>query len=192
MKTKFLLLVLYAVFVVTSLVYLSFARQWQTDSRLDPRTVAEIRASADTVTELEAAQRYARDAIILLEFRAPDHVLAGSLSRYYLLFALVASLPLAGYAGQTMRSKLFVDRPADMPRLVYWTLFGVSTRATAVRYMWLSVALAYVSAIAALFVTIGYLGLFSLVTAYLYQNAIKWVDTHAYWANKTNHPFAIG
>ena len=175
--------------MVTSLVYHTFAGQWQVDSLLDPRRIAELRATADTVTDLETAQQLARDSILLLELRAADHSLAGSLSRSYILFAVISTLPLVGYAGRSMRSKLFIDRPTEMPRLVYWTLFGVSTRATAVRYMWLSVALAYVSAVAALFVTIGYLGLFSLVTAYLYQNAVEWVDKNSYWANKTNPPF---
>lgn len=179
----------YAVFVVTSLVYHTFAGQWQVESRVDANRIAEIRAAADTVTDLATAQQFAKDSILMLEMRASDHLLAGSLSRSYILFAIISTLPLVGYAGQSMRSKLFIDRPAEMPRLVYWTLFGVSTRATAVRYMWLSVALAYVSALAALFDSIGYLGLFSLVTAYLYQNAVQWVDKHSYWANKTNPPF---
>ena len=189
MKTRSLLIGFYAIFVVTSLVYHSFARQWQIDSRVDPNRIAELRAATDTETDLDSAQQYARDSILILETRASDHLLAGSLSRSYILFAIISTLPLVGYAGQSMRSKLFIDRPKDMPRLVYWTLFGVSTRATAVRYMWLSVALAYVSAIAALFATIGYLGLFSLVTAYLYQNAVEWMDKNSYWANKTNPPF---
>jgi hypothetical protein len=191
LKTRFLLIVLYVGFVVTSLVYLWFANQWQAESRIDLHSIAELRANADAATDVKTAQQTAKDSILMLEMRAADQLLADSLSRLYLLFALVSTLPLVGYAGQTMRSKLFINRPEDMPRLVYWTLFGVSTRATAVRYMWLSVTLAYVSAVAALFVTIGYLGLFSLVTAYLYQNAIQWVDKNSHWANKTNHPFPL-
>lgn len=58
--------------------------------------------------------------------------------------------------------------------------------------MWLSVALAFVSAAVSLITPIGYLGLFSLVTAYLYQYAIEWVDKNAYWANQTRVPFPMG
>lgn len=136
-KTKFLLLVLYAAFVVAALVYLFFARQWQADSRLDPQIVADIRAAADTVTDLETAHRYALGMrsycsnsgrrITASPVRSPG---------YYLLFAFIAPLPLAGYAGQTMRSKLFVNRPVEMPRLVYWTLFGVYDSATGATACW--------------------------------------------------------
>lgn len=189
MKTQYLLLVLYAGFVATSLGYLMFVSQWQVDRRIVPEVVGELRSAATTLTSMEEARQRSLDAILLLEIRERDHRVAANLNRYYLIFALVATLPLLAYAGQAMRDKLFVNRPVNMPRIVYWTLFGVSTRSTAVRYMWLSVALAFVSAAVALVVPIGFLGLVSLGTAYLYQNAIEWVDTHAYWAHETMDPF---
>ena len=46
--------------MVTSLVYHSFARQWQIDSRVDPNRIAELRAAADTETDLDSAQQYGR------------------------------------------------------------------------------------------------------------------------------------
>jgi cytidylate kinase len=84
----------YAIFVVTSLVYHSFARQWQIDSRVDPNRIAELRAAADTETDLDSAQQYARDSILILETRASDHLLAGlvSLAQYADLLLRCVSL----------------------------------------------------------------------------------------------------
>lgn len=153
---------------------------------------AEMRAQATTELDLAMAQQRSLDAIALLESTDRATQSADRFHVYYIGFAFLGSLPLAAYAGQSMRDKLFVTRPANMPHIVYWTLFGVSTRRTAVRYMWLSVALAFVSAAVSLITPIGYLGLFSLVTAYLYQYAIEWVDKNAYWANQTRAPFPLG
>ena len=76
-----------------------------------------------------------------------------------------------------------------MPRIVFWTLWGVSTRATAMRYMWLSILLAVVSLGASFFNPMGFLGGFALITAVLYRYAVRWVDKNSYWANATRAPF---
>lgn len=107
----------------------------------------------------------------------------------YVWFAIAMSLPLAAYTGQSMRDKLFVTRPANMPHLVFWTLWGVSTRQTAIRYMRLSILLAVVSLGLAYFNPMGFLGIFALITAALYRYAVKWVDDNSYWANATRAPF---
>lgn len=192
MKTQYLLLVWYAGFVVSSLVYLNFMHQARSAAHLDESVFLEIRAKAALETNLKLAQQRALDAVALLESTEIASESADRFHLYYIGFAFLGSIPLAAYAGQSMRDKLFVTRPVNMPHIVYWTLFGVSTRRMAVRYMWLSVALAFVSAAVSLITPIGYLGLFSLVTAYLYQYAVEWVDKNAYWANKTRAPFPMG
>ncbi len=192
MKTQYLLLVWYVGFVVSSLFYLSLMHQTRSTARLDETELENFRALALAEQDLALAQQRTLDAIALLEATERATQLADRFHFYYIGFAFIGSLPLAAYAGQSMRDKLFVTRPANMPHVVYWTLFGVSTRRTAIRYMWLSVALAFGSATVALITPIGYLGLFSLVTAYLYQYAIEWVDKHAYWANETRAPFPMG
>ena len=192
MKTQYLLLVWYAGFVVSSLVYLSFMHQARSAAHLDASVFLEIRAQAARETNLQLAQQRALDAVALLESTEIASESADRFHLYYVGFAFLGSIPLAAYAGQSMRDKLFVTRPVNMPRIVYWTLFGVSTRRMAVRYMWLSVALAFVSAAVSLITPIGYLGLFSLVTACLYQYAVEWVDKNAYWANETRVPFPMG
>jgi len=178
--------------MVSSLVYLSLMHQTREAAHLDETAFAEMRASAAQKTNLQLAQQHALDTVALLESAEAATHSADRFHRYYIGFAFLGSIPLAAYAGQSMRDKLFVTRPVNMPHIVYWTLFGVSTRRTAVRYMWLSVALAFVSSAVALVTPIGYLGLFSLVTAYLYQYAVEWVDKNAYWANQTRVPFPMG
>ncbi len=177
---------------MSSLAYLSVMHQTRADARIDEAVFAAIRTKATLETDLPKARQVALDAIALLESTEGTTHSADRFHLFYVGFAFLGSLPLAAYAGQSMRDKLFVTRPANMPHIVYWTLFGVSTRRTAVRYMWLSVALAFVSAAVSLITPIGYLGLFSLVTAYLYQYAIEWVDKNAYWANQTRVPFPMG
>lgn len=191
LKTQYLLLVWYVGFVVSSLAYLSITHQTRVAAQLDENVISELRALADAVEDPERARQQALDVIDLLEASETATALADRFHLYYIGFAFLGSIPLAAYAGQSMRDKLFVTRPANMPHIVYWTLFGVSTRRMAIRYMWLSVALAFVSAAVSLVTPIGYLGLFSLVTAYLYQYAVEWVDKNAYWANQTRAPFPM-
>jgi hypothetical protein len=192
LKTQYLLLIWYAGFVVCSIAYLTFAHQAHAAAQLDENVLIELRSEALATEDFEIAQQRVRDAIAMLEATEAATQSADRFHVYYVVFAFLGSIPLAAYTGQAMRDKLFVTRPVNMPHIVYWTLFGVSTRRMAVRYMWLSVALAFVSAAVALVTPIGYLGLVSLVTAYLYQYAIEWVDKNAYWANETRAPFPMG
>lgn len=189
MRTQYLLLLAYATFVVASLWYWAFDQQSHGTQRIEAALVADWQERTQQVDSLDAANQLTLEVIDTLKAREEHTQTSASLLHTYLLFALLATLPLAAYAGQTMRDKLFVTRPARMPRIVYWTLFGVSTRRTAVRYMWLSVVLALCSSAVALITPIGFLGLSSLITAYLYQYAIEWVDKNAYWANETMAPF---
>jgi hypothetical protein len=191
-KTQYLLLVAYATFVVAALAYWGFTQQWEQRSRLEPEVLDTWHQEAGDLTDIAVARQRTLALIDALEKRESHNRLTSHLHRYFVIFAVLATLPLAAYAGQSMRDKLFVTRPVHMPRIVYWTLFGVSTRATAVRYMWLSIVLAFVSSAVALITPIGFLGLFSLITAYLYQYAIEWVDNNAYWANQTLPPFPLG
>ncbi len=192
MKTQYLLLLGYAMFVALSLSYWAFEIQSQNNQRLEPELVADWQQQIQSTSDVEDLNRLTVEVVDTLERRETHTVASARLLHTYLVFALLATLPLAAYAGQSMRDKLFVTRPVNMPRIVYWTLFGVSTRRMAVRYMWLSVILALCSSAVALVTPIGFLGLFSLVTAYLYQNAIEWVDKNAYWANQTMAPFPFG
>ena len=191
MKTQFLLLVFYAVFALTSLTFMGLTRQWNQAAEIDADLLEQRVRRAENLNDLQKAKALELTMVGHLERIDQDYRTTNGLYNFYVLFAFLATLPLAAYSGQSMRDKLFVNRPVNMPRIVYWTLFGVSTRRTAVRYMWLSVALAFVSGAVALVTPIGFLGLVSLVTAYLYQHAVEWVDTHSYWANKTTPPFSF-
>jgi len=191
MKTQYLLLLGYATFVAVALGYWAFDQQAQTASRISSVQVEHWQNEAERVVDVAAANGLAVEVIYALEARDNQTRWSARLLLTFLIFALLATLPLAAYAGQTMRDKLFVTRPANMPRVVYWTLFGVSTRKMAVRYMWLSVVFALVSSGVAIITPIGFLGLFALVTAYLYHYAIEWVDKNSYWANQTMAPFSF-
>jgi len=188
-RTQYLLLLAYATFVVASLWYWAFDQQAHASHRIEPALVEDWEKRAAEVADLARAQQLSIEVVDALQVQEAHTRNAGSLLHAFIAFALLATLPLAAYAGQTMRDKLFVTRPVKMPRVVYWTLFGVSTRKTAVRYMWLSVILALCSSAVALITPIGFLGLASLITAYLYHYAIEWVDKNAYWANETMAPF---
>ena len=189
MRTQYLLLLSYVVFVAVSVGYWAFDQQARKSTRLDTDDFEAWQKQAANLEDMAAANRLTAEIIDTLEDREVQVKSASRLLHTYTIFALLATLPMAAYAGQSMRDKLFVTRPVNMPHVVYWTLFGVSTRRMAVRYMWLSVVLALCSAGVALITPIGFLGLSSLITAYLYQYAIEWVDKNAYWANQTMAPF---
>lgn len=191
MKTQVPLLVLYAVFVIGSLLYLHHAETWVHSTQFAPGAYDRLREGASRIQSLDTAHRAMAAYIGLMEDAERLHAESARMNRIYVWFAIALTLPLAGYSGRAMREKLFVTRPAGMPRLVYWTLWGVSTRREAVRYMWVSVLFAF-GAIAISFVNpIGFLGAAALVTAACYHHAVRWVDRNAYWAHETAAPFPL-
>ncbi|GAB5562788.1 MAG: hypothetical protein SynsKO_44350 [Synoicihabitans sp.] len=186
------LLFIYLLFVAGSLSYLFYTNELAKSTQFAPGSFDRMREAAEYPTTAEAAQQNLLKYITLMEMSEKSASDRARMNTIYVWFAIIMSLPLATYAGQSMRDKLFVNRPANMPRIVFWTLWGVSTRGTAVRYMRLSILLAFVSLAASIYNPLGMLGLVALLTAGLYGYAIKWVDKNAYWANQTQAPFPMG
>lgn len=189
MKTQKPLLILYTVFIIGSLVYLAFVQHTVDRSRFAPGAFDRLRDAAEATTNIEHARRNIIKYIDLIESSEQMTSEFAQMNNYYIAFAIVFTLPLAAYAGQSLRNKLFITRPANMPKYVYWTLWGVNTRGTAVRYMWLSVALALVACGASFVNPVSFIGILALVTAEAYRRAIKWVDDNSFWANKTTPPW---
>lgn len=183
------LLVIYLIFVAGSLSFLVYSQSLVQSTQFAPDSFNRMREAAEHTRTLESAKANIVKYITLVEMGEKIADDRSRMNSIYIWFAIIMSLPLATYTGQSMRDKLFVTRPAKMPHLVFWTLWGVSTRATAVRYMRLSIILAVVSLGVSYYNPLGLLGLFALLTAGLYYYAVKWVDTNSYWANATRAPF---
>jgi hypothetical protein len=183
------LLIIYLIFVVGSFSFLIYSNQLVRSTQFAPDSFDRMREAVQYTRSIEDARENINRYITLVEMSERIASERARMNSLYVWFAIVMSLPLAAYTGQSMRDKLFVTRPANMPRLVFWTLWGVSTRKTAIRYMRLSILLAVVSLGLAYFNPMGFLGLFALVTAGLYRYAVKWVDDNSYWANATRAPF---
>ena len=189
MKTQKPLLFLYLIFVIGSLSYMAFTNQIVSRNQFAPGAFDRLREAARSADDIEYARRNIEKYVNLIESGEKTTADIAQMNQYFILFAIVITLPLAGYAGQSLRNKLFITRPANMPKYVYWTLWGVNTRGTAVRYMWLSVAVATVACVASFVNPVSFVGILALVTAELYRRSIKWVDAHSFWANKTATPW---
>lgn len=189
MKTQKPLLILYLIFFVGSLSYLGFTQYTIDRSQFAPGAFDRLREAARMTNDIEYARKNIEQYVNLIERGEKMTSEVARMNSFYAAFALVFTLPLAAYAGQSLRNKLFITRPANMPKYVYWTLWGVNTRGSAVRYMWLSVALAVVSCAASFVNPISFIGIVALVTAELYRRAINWVDKNSFWANKTATPW---
>ena len=183
------LLVIYLIFVVGLLSFLLYSNQLVKSTQFAPDSFERMREAAQHTRTVEAAREHIIRYVTLVEMGEKIAAERAWMNSLYVWFAIAMSLPLAAYTGQSMRDKLFVTRPANMPHLVFWTLWGVSTRQTAIRYMRLSILLAVVSLGLAYFNPMGFLGIFALITAALYRYAVKWVDDNSYWANATRAPF---
>lgn len=183
------LLVIFLIFLFGSLGFLAYSHSQVQSTRFAAGSFDRMREAAQHTRTLKEAQDNLIKYITLVEMSEMVAVDRSRMNSTYILFAILMSLPLAAYTGQSMRDKLFVTRPAQMPLFVFWTLWGISTRGTAVRYMRLSIILAVVSLGVSYYNPLGLLGLFALLTAGLYRYAIKWVDANSYWANATRAPF---
>jgi hypothetical protein len=183
------LLVVYLLFLIGSFSFLIYSNSLVRSTQFAPGSFDRMREAALKTTDISAARENIDRYVTFMEMSERMAAERARMHSIYVWFAIIMSLPLAAYAGQSMRDKLFVTRPANMPHWVYWTLWGVSTRATALRYMKLSILFAVVSLGLAYFNPMGFLGLFALVTAGLYRYAVKWVDENSYWANATRPPF---
>jgi len=183
------LLVIYLIFVVGSFSFLIYSNALVRSTQFAPGSFDRMREAADHTPDIESARENIVRYIALVEMAENMAAERARMNSLYIWFAIIMSLPLAAYTGQSMRDKLFVTRPANMPRIVFWTLWGVSTRKTALRYMWLSIILGVVSLGLAYFNPMGFLGVFAIVTAALYRYAVTWVDKNSYWANATRPPF---
>ncbi len=186
------LLVIYLIFVVGSFSFLIYSNSLVRSTQFAPGSFDRMREAVLYTTDLKSAHDNINRYITLVEMGEKMAAERARMNSLYVWFAVLMSLPLAAYTGQSMRDKLFVTRPANMPRIVFWTLWGVSTRKTALRYMWLSVILGVVSLGLAYFNPLGLLGVFPMITAALYRHAVKWVDDNSYWANATRPPFPVG
>jgi hypothetical protein len=183
------LLVIYLVFVMGSFGFLFYSNALVKSTQFAPDSFDRMREAVQYTRTLPEAKENIVKYITLVEMGEQMSREHAQMNNFYIWFAVIMSLPLATYTGQSMRDKLFVTRPANMPRIVFWTLWGASTRATAIRYMRLSILLAVVSLGVSYYNPLGLLGLVALVTAALYKYAVSWVDKHSYWANATRAPF---
>lgn len=77
-----------------------------------------------------------------------------------------------------------MKRQENMPELVYWGLWGINSRATALAYLWFCVIAAIGSMFYGFFNAWAFLGMFMLVAAAWYRHAINWADQNSAWKNE--------
>jgi hypothetical protein len=183
------LLVIYLIFVMGSLGFLFYSNAMVESTQFAPGSFDQMRAVVQHSQNLPEARENIEKFINLVEQGEQNARDRSLMNNFYICFAIIMSLPLAAYTGQSMRDNLFVTRLATMPHLVFWALWGVSTRATAVRFMRLSFLFAVISLGMCFYHPLGYFGLFALVPALVYRYAVKWIDKNSYWASATRTPF---
>jgi len=74
-----------------------------------------------------------------------------------------------------------MQRCDQMPQLVYWGLWGLTTRRAAAAFMWGCVAVGAVSAIATVRHPQASCGVFFFLAAFWYWHSIRWVDNNSSW-----------
>lgn len=74
-----------------------------------------------------------------------------------------------------------MKRTESMPLLVYWGLYGINSKASALGFMWISIALALASLAYGFIDPLGFSGAVFFVAAGWYWYAIKWVGKHSSW-----------
>jgi hypothetical protein len=87
------------------------------------------------------------------------------------------------YSEGTMTVESFArkENRSDWPLMVRLGLWGISTRATACKFVWLSFVSALVCLVIGLFHPIFFIGLIWIFSAYWYIYAIRWVDQYGKW-----------
>ncbi|MCO7223560.1 hypothetical protein [Pleionea sp. CnH1-48] len=74
-----------------------------------------------------------------------------------------------------------MKRKDNMPGLVYWGLYGIKTKVTALAFMALSVAICFVCIAYGFVEPVFFQGGLFAVPALWYWYAIKWVDNNSSW-----------
>jgi uncharacterized membrane protein YraQ (UPF0718 family) len=74
-----------------------------------------------------------------------------------------------------------MERRDGMPALVYWGLYGIKTRNSAVAFMWICFALGAVAIFSTYTSLRPPLGIALILAGLIYRNAIRWVDKNAHW-----------
>jgi len=78
-----------------------------------------------------------------------------------------------------------MKRHDQMPALVYWGLWGISTRRVAAVYMWGCIAVGTVSTIAADRSPQVPHGIVFFLAALWYWHSIRWVDKNSSWISES-------